>query len=335
MTERRRIEALRAFGYTPREAAFIALAALHGGYFLGRQYAAFIGAKRGRPDHVLVRKAVALGHCASRRFPGGSRVHHLGSRPLFAALGDPDNRNRRPRPPVGVLRNLMRLDFAVEHPDLDFLVTEREKVAHFLALPGVAAAHLPGRIYRSRSSPSETTRYFVDKTPVFLRPGGAGGSGATGFCYVEAGASSVAGFETFMDQYRSLLARLPRSFLVYAANSDRRFPSARRAFDRFAASLGARRAGVGERLVEWFRLEEIYERERFDLLVREDLICLRHLRREFQDGDLRSLFPLWKSAGDRAVLDRLRDERQAAANPVVEFSTHLLRYRYGPLEIDE
>jgi hypothetical protein len=193
MTNRRRIEALRAFGYTPREAAFI-------------------GVKRGRPDHVLVRKAVALGHCASRPLPGGGRLHHLASRPLFAALGEPDNRNRRPRPPAGVLRNLMRLDFAVEHRDLDFLVTEREKVAHFLALPGVEAADLPVRIYRSRSSPSETRRRFVDKTPVFLRPADGDGSAATGFCYVEAGASSVAGFETLMNQYRSLLARLPVRF---------------------------------------------------------------------------------------------------------------------------
>ncbi len=38
MSSAERIAALKGLGYTEREAAFLCLAALHGGYFLRRQY---------------------------------------------------------------------------------------------------------------------------------------------------------------------------------------------------------------------------------------------------------------------------------------------------------
>ena len=47
MTNAERIQALQRLGYTEREAAFLCLAALHGGYFLRRQYAQFLGREDG------------------------------------------------------------------------------------------------------------------------------------------------------------------------------------------------------------------------------------------------------------------------------------------------
>ena len=40
-------QALEAFGYTTRQAQFLALAAMHGGYFLRRQFLAFTGRAHG------------------------------------------------------------------------------------------------------------------------------------------------------------------------------------------------------------------------------------------------------------------------------------------------
>ena len=38
-----RCQAIEMLGYTPRQAQFLVLVALHGGYFLRRQYVAFTG----------------------------------------------------------------------------------------------------------------------------------------------------------------------------------------------------------------------------------------------------------------------------------------------------
>ena len=52
-----RVQALQTFGYTERKAAFLALAALHSGYFLGRQVAHFLDRARGRANATLARKS--------------------------------------------------------------------------------------------------------------------------------------------------------------------------------------------------------------------------------------------------------------------------------------
>ena len=47
MTNTERIQALMGFGYTEREAAFLCIASLHGGFFLRRQYSQFTGTAPG------------------------------------------------------------------------------------------------------------------------------------------------------------------------------------------------------------------------------------------------------------------------------------------------
>jgi len=51
-----RAQGLESFGYTPRQAAFVAMVAVHGGYFLRRQYVAFIGGSHGRATVKLNRE---------------------------------------------------------------------------------------------------------------------------------------------------------------------------------------------------------------------------------------------------------------------------------------
>ena len=57
-TRLERITALRSFGYAEREAAFLLTAALHGGYFLRRQYCSAIGTQSGDLDTLTGRSAV-------------------------------------------------------------------------------------------------------------------------------------------------------------------------------------------------------------------------------------------------------------------------------------
>src|SRR2546425_9737908 len=65
MSSSERIEALKSLGYTEREAAFLCLAALHGGYFLRRQYCDFIGKQIGGTAAALVEKLLAQRHAVA------------------------------------------------------------------------------------------------------------------------------------------------------------------------------------------------------------------------------------------------------------------------------
>ena len=59
MTESERIRNVTALGYTEREARFMCRAALHGGYFVRRQYLTYSQCERGRTDTALIGKATA------------------------------------------------------------------------------------------------------------------------------------------------------------------------------------------------------------------------------------------------------------------------------------
>ena len=85
---------IASFGLTDRQGRFLATVMLHSGVFVGRQYAAFAGITHGQKVHdfiekLLVRRLVTpieLGSTGRTRI---FRVHH---KPLYAAIGEPDNR---------------------------------------------------------------------------------------------------------------------------------------------------------------------------------------------------------------------------------------------------
>ena len=116
-------------GYTPRQAQFLVLVALHGGYFLRRQYVAFTGTPHGQATVRFLAHAVRREHVRVLPYGRQGRVFHLSARPLYAAIGEEDNRNRRPAEWDAVIRKLMTLDFVLAHPTARFSATEEEKVA--------------------------------------------------------------------------------------------------------------------------------------------------------------------------------------------------------------
>jgi hypothetical protein len=66
MSDIERSRALAYFGYTSRQAHFLTLVALHGGYFLRRQYVQFTGCGHGLAAVRFLAKARAHGR-ADRR----------------------------------------------------------------------------------------------------------------------------------------------------------------------------------------------------------------------------------------------------------------------------
>ena len=163
MSDLERSQGLAYFGYTPRQAHFLTLVTLHGGYFLRRQYVQFTGAGHGLAAVRLLAKAHAHGHIRQLPFGRHGAMFHLCARPLYAAVGQEHNRNRRPAEWIAVVRKLMTLDFVLTQPAAQFWATEEDKSAMLREL-GVDERKWPAKRYRPRhGAKALTTRYFVDK----------------------------------------------------------------------------------------------------------------------------------------------------------------------------
>ena len=164
---RGREAALEPFGWTGRQAEWIALACLHSGVFTRTQATRFLDTHHERARR-LVHALIAQGLAAEETVPGVrgiGRVCRIFSRGLYRALGAEHIRHRRTASADVLMRRLLSLDYVIEHPDLPWLPTESEKVGAFEAL-GIERRILPSRLYRGAAG--DTRRCFPLKLPVAL-----------------------------------------------------------------------------------------------------------------------------------------------------------------------
>jgi hypothetical protein len=177
---------IKGFGYNEREAAFLCRAALHGGYFLRRQCAGFMGIETGGTVNALAEKLLEQNHARTLTALNNTKIYHLASRPFYTSIGEPDNRNRREHAPAAIKTRLMGLDFALANAEHRYLATEGEKLNYFSEALGIPLSDLPWKRYFSRKTRSTTTRHFVDKYPIFLKGSGEVERVATvSFCFVD------------------------------------------------------------------------------------------------------------------------------------------------------
>ena len=165
-TERAKV--LVPLGFTERQARFLATAVVHSGVFVGRQYAAFAGITHGQKVHdflekLLVRRFVTPIELGST---GRTRIFHVHHKPLYAAIGEPDNRNRRRVTIDRAIERLMVLDGVLADRSLTWLGSEREKRRHFKQRLGDSLRddEYPRLVFGKR--PNVTVRYFPDKLPI-------------------------------------------------------------------------------------------------------------------------------------------------------------------------
>jgi hypothetical protein len=291
-----RIHALQTLGYAEREAQFLCLAALHSGSFVMRQYLDFRGAKRGKVSDDFAARAVADRHLTMYRTRNKTLVYQI-TKPIFVALGEPDSRNRRIKQPLLTRLRLMALDFVLLYPEYRYLATEAEKVAYFSEDLRVSAAMYPGRVYHSReASAGTTTRYFIEKYPIFRSGAGAG------FAYLNE--NSLTSFGRFLDRYQPLLSALPESQVVYVSTSVGILEAARACFQR--------RWNCPGRAIDYVELEAEF-RERRNLedrpladLTQRELTNLRMLRK----SRFAHLYGAWRVQGVESL--RARFEPQSA-----------------------
>ena len=175
-----REQALASLGWTGREAEWIALVCLHSGVFTRPQFCHYFDADR-KQALRLVRALLERRAAVEGEWPlvnGGGRTCRISSKPLYRALGVENIRHRRKAGAPVVMRRLLSLDFVLEHPGMNWLPTEGEKV-EFIEGLGVRSNLIPRRIYYGAVRAQK--RYFALKLPV------AGGARTVTFAYVDPG----------------------------------------------------------------------------------------------------------------------------------------------------
>ena len=175
-----RERALASLGWTGREAEWIALVCLHSGVFSRGQFCHYFGAARNTAARfvkalVTRREGVESGQVI---FNGGGRMCRISGKAIYRSLGVENIRHRRKASRSVVMRRLLSLDFVLEHPGLNWLPTEGEKVEFFEEI-GLPSRLIPRRIYYGAVGAQK--RYFALKLPV------AGGADTVTFAYVDPG----------------------------------------------------------------------------------------------------------------------------------------------------
>jgi hypothetical protein len=93
-----RMEAIAAFGFSERQARFLLNVLLHSGVFVERPYCSFAGIVHGQKStdflKTLVERRFATPISTGKVHRG--RMFHVHYKPLWAAIGEPDNRFRKP-----------------------------------------------------------------------------------------------------------------------------------------------------------------------------------------------------------------------------------------------
>lgn len=235
---------LTTLGYTPREAAFLRMVAMHSGVFLRRQYVAFTAAGQGKAVHGFIAKLVTKRHGRPISYGDNQTLHHLTNKRLYRILGIEDSNNRRGRSDQTLKARLMALDFVIANAEAHWLETEAEKVAFFRQTFGASTDQLPAKTYLpNRSKAPACSRYFVEKFPIFV----AGNDASTGFgtdpsappvvafSFIDDGQVTVSSFSSFLSRYAPLMGLIPRFRLYYLTDTPTKFAPAERQFARLMA----------------------------------------------------------------------------------------------------
>ena len=290
MTHDERVHAIEAFGFTTRQASFIVTVLLHSGYCVRRQYAEFIGAGYGHNVRDFLDRLVT--RQLARRFTyreDRGHIYHLFARPLYAAVQQEDNRNRRHASPALVARKLMLLDFVLSQPTHDWYVTEPEKVTLFTDQLHVPRESLPQRSYEPLGHGDPTVRYCVQKLPVFL----AGTPRRVHFvCLVTDPAARE--IDIFIRDHAALVSELPSFTLVVVrpvhVSTDER---CRAMWTRALSSLKAEPSALDLTSTQWyFDVRQRIERKAFAALTVEHINRYRSLGARV-GGRLDRLYTRW------------------------------------------
>jgi len=169
-----RMEALAAFGFTERQARFLMNVLLHSGVFLERQYCSFAGIVHGQKStdfiKMLVERRYATPITTGKLHRG--RMFKVHYKPLWAAIGEPDSRFRKPAAQGRMIERVMLLDAVLDDREFTWLGPSMDKRRHFMRY---LEDRLDTREYPHLwfgDGPPKAVRYFPDKLPIGMQPYG-------------------------------------------------------------------------------------------------------------------------------------------------------------------
>jgi hypothetical protein len=301
MTDEERISNLETFGYSTDEARFLALVALHSGYFVRRQFDAAIDVNRGKRTLAFTDKLLDRSHARRYVFEHNRQVFQLHYKPFYEAVGDANSRNRREHQPQTIKARLMALDFVQAHAGNCFLTNEQQKVS-LLTSRGVPVEILPAKAYGSPDR-AVSVRRFVDRFPMFVKPAENASASRLAFTYIDSGFETSSAFVTYLRHYTLLFRAIGEFDLIYVGTHRSRYGEAESTFARILS--GQRRQSVSgsdlDRMLAYFHDWDLLQRGQSRTFSREKLERLREARDEFSSPFHARLFELWKTAGEAAV----------------------------------
>ena len=206
------IDTISHLGYTEREATFLYTVGAYSGYFLRRQFNAFVQRERGAIATQFLRKAKRFGHVREIQCEPGRSLYQLYSRPLYRVLGGSDSQNRRAKSTREIRRRLILLDYVLRHlGDGEFLDSLKSRQT-FLTEIGANAEALS-----AAGDFGEQLPLAAHKTADGVR---------VQFSLVDEGQRSLAKFERFLKTHDRLLCTLSDFEVVYVATTPQHFEDA-------------------------------------------------------------------------------------------------------------
>ena len=160
---------LEPLGWRGQDAEWIALVCLHSGVFTRAQFCHYFNTYRKhayRFVKLLVERKAAV-ESEWPRVNGGGMTCRISSAAIYRALGVENIRHRRKASKPVVMRRLLSLDFVLEHPGMNWLPAEPEKVEFFEKI-GLPRRLIPRRIYYGVAGNQK--RYFALKLPLAVDP---------------------------------------------------------------------------------------------------------------------------------------------------------------------
>ena len=161
---------LELLGWTGRDAEWIALVCLHSGVFTRAQFCQYFDTPNRVRAQRFVKALLARKQAVEIEWPimnGGAKTCRISSKAIYRALGVENIRHRRQASNLVVMRRLLSLDFVLEHPGMNWLPAEPEKVEFFEEI-GLPLRLIPRRIYCGVVGNQK--RYFALKLPLAVEP---------------------------------------------------------------------------------------------------------------------------------------------------------------------
>jgi hypothetical protein len=299
------IPELQKLGYTDREAAFLYLAGLHSGYFLRRQFLAFVEREDGAMVQRFLVKAVSLGHVVPIEYAAGRHIYHLKSKLAYRLLGQEDSQNRRAKGDREIKTRLMQVDYLLDHFGEKFLETAADKVRFFREKLKVKTESLPQASYRSHGTPC----YFPDRFPIAVTEKPDQAAPLVTLVFLDDGLRSLSAFLRWLKDYNPLLNALQLAEVVYVSDSNRNFEGAEREFLRkFPRKAAGKELPMGlEHFLLWLSVRSGFDKGEARLKP-EGVRLLNEGDRLYTSLEMQALLAAWKRGSTNEAKIRARFE---------------------------